>query len=110
MTTGSLFQEAPWRQRALRNVSAGSVAGGAHKTLAGRLLSPDLSRSPPQDRDHPSPRVLSDHQPHQNQGQGLREREAIDSPSLSTGDSAVVQSRVGFCSAIFVNKKAEKGP
>lgn len=40
-----------------------------HKTLAGRLPSLGLSRSPPQDRDHPSG-VFSDPQLHQGQGTG----------------------------------------
>lgn len=42
LTTGSLFQEAPWRQRFLRNVSwlaaRQAVYTAIHKTLAGHLL------------------------------------------------------------------------
>lgn len=63
LTTGSLFQEAPRRQRLLWNVSRlavrQAVYTAVHKTLAGRRLSPDLPRSPLQGRDHPLLRPIS---------------------------------------------------
>lgn len=68
------------------------------------MLSLCPSRSPPQDRDHPSG-VFSDPQPHRGKGQGLWEREGIDALSLSTGDSALTESRVDFSYTILIHRK-----